>query len=840
MSCSACSAAIERGVKKLAGIESCNVNLLQNFMQVEYDESQVGCADIIKAVEHAGYGASEAGTESSSGAADTAKNSGDTRSDAASKALKVRLIVSIVFLIPLFYISMGHMMGAPLPYILSGHENIMVFALTQLFLTLPILYVNRAFFINGFKHLFLLSPNMDTLIALGASAAGVYSCIQIVMMGFYLGHGEMSLAHNCAMNLYLESSGMILTLITVGKYMESRSKGKTSDAISRLINLTPKMATVIRDGEEVQIPTSEVQKGDILTVKPGAMIPVDGVITSGHSSIDESAITGESIPVDKQAGDRVTGATINKSGHLTMEATRVGDDTTLSQIIKLMEEAGSSKAPIARLADKVSGVFVPIVIAIAVVTCIIWLVSGATVSFALSNAICVLVISCPCALGLATPTAIMVGTGKGAESGILIKSGQSLELAHSIDCIVLDKTGTVTTGKPSVTDVCSFGIEENTLIAFAASIEKLSEHPLSEAIVSEAAVRALELFPVEDFHYTPGMGLSGRVGGRHLLAGNKKLMESENISLEKNGALTLSEKFAAKGKTPLFFSIDSSLAGIICVADTVKPTSAQAVKAFRDSGIDVVMLTGDNERTAKAICDQLGIEHYVAEVLPQDKEKEVRKLQEAGHITAMVGDGINDAPALTRADVGIAIGAGTDIAIDAADIVLMHSDLMDAYNAVRLSRAVIRNIRQNLFWAFFYNVCGIPFAAGVFYTIWNITLNPMIASAAMSLSSLFVVTNALRLRYFKPTKGDITCAVRINEANIEKEEIKMTKTIRIDGMMCSHCTGHVTDALNGIDGVTARVSLEDKAAYVTLSGEVSDEVLKKAVTDAGYTVTSIE
>ncbi len=839
MTCSACSAHVEKSVGKLEGIRTVNVNLLQNSMVVEYDETALHTEDIIKAVESGGYGASLQGANASSTAAEPPKNVALEE----MAVMKKRLISSFCFLIPLFYISMGHMMGAPLPAILLGHENMMIFALTQLLLATPVLIINKKFFVVGFKALWNRAPNMDSLVALGAAASYLYSLFAIYAMAYHMGRGDLEMAHHYGMELYLEGAAMILTLITVGKYMETRSKGKTSEAISKLMDLAPKMATVLRGGVEQEIPIEQVIVGDIILVRPGQSIPVDGKLIEGFSAVDESAITGESIPVDKQVGDTVIGATVNKNGFFKMEATRVGNDTTLSQIITLVEEAGASKAPIAKLADTVSGIFVPVVITIAIIATVVWMLLGQPFSFALSIGIAVLVISCPCALGLATPTAIMVGTGKGAEYGILVKSAESLEIAHKIDTVVLDKTGTLTEGHPVVTDVLPApGVLRNPFLRMAASLETLSEHPLAEAVVSYAKEKEISLNDAENLSATAGQGIEADVNGKHILGGNLKMMQERSIDLK--GFAEKAEALAEEGKTPLFFAEGEKLLGVLGLADTLKPTSKNAVDAFHQMGIDVVMLTGDNKRTANAIADKLGI-RAIAEVLPQDKEMEVRRLQERGKKVAMIGDGINDAPALTRADVGIAIGAGTDVAMESADIVLMKSDLLDAVTAVQLSHATIKNIKQNLFWAFFYNVCGIPLAAGVFYPVLGWKLNPMFAAAAMSFSSAFVVSNALRLKLFKPTHQE-RCAAKavkdIEENNnvSNKEEIKMKKVLKIEGMMCNHCTGRVDKALNEMDGVSATVSLEGKCAEVELTKDISDEELVKVVTDAGYEVVDIQ
>ena len=818
MTCSACSAHVEKSVKKLDGVKSVNVNLLQNNMHVDFDETAISVDDIINAVVSGGYGASVAGKE---------QEKKDNKIDNEISNMKFRLVVSLVCLVPLMYISMGHMWGWPFLSVFHGAENGITFALTQMLLTLPIMYVNRKYYITGFKTLFHGAPNMDSLIAIGSGAAFVYGIIAIYCIGYGLGHGDKEFAHSYMMNLYFESAAMILALITLGKFLESRAKGKTSQAIEKLIDLSPKTAVVIRDGKEVTVGVDDVQIGEIVVVKAGQSVPLDGVIVEGNGAIDESAITGESIAVEKNVGDKVIGATINKSGYFKFKVEKVGEDTALSQIIYLVEEASASKAPIAKLADKVSGIFVPVVISIAVITIIVWLLLGKGVSFALSMGISVLVISCPCALGLATPTAIMVGTGKGAQYGILTKSAESLETAHQVDTVVLDKTGTITEGKPSVTDIAPVGISDKELLQIAASIEYLSEHPLAKAIVEKAD--GLELSDIADFEQIVGQGVKGNVDGKKVLAGNYKMMRENNIEVSED------EIFANDGKTSLYFAVDNKFVGIIAVADTIKETSRQAIEDMRNMGLDVIMLTGDNAVTANAIKNKLPLSSAVAEVLPSDKEEEVRKLQQSGHKVAMVGDGINDAPALTRADVGIAIGAGTDIAIESADIVLMKSDLQDVVTSIELSHSVIKNIKENLFWAFFYNALGIPIAAGVLYGIAGLKLNPMIAALAMSFSSVFVVSNALRLRFFKPKRNNIKTVKN------EKENITMTKTIKINGMMCSHCTGRVGEVLNAIDGVSAEVSLDNGGqAVVTLAKDVSDDVLKKAVVDAGYEVVGIE
>ena len=840
MTCSACSAHVEKAVSKVSGVSAVSVNLLAGSMLVTYDETAANADVIIRAVTDAGYGASL--PQKAGGAKPAAPVS--TASDELAH-MKRRLVWSFVFLIPLFYISMGHMLGAPLPTFLTGMENALAFAFTQFLLTLPIMYLNDKYYKVGFKTLAKRAPNMDALIALGSSAAVIYGIFAIYQIGRGLGHGDMELVAQYHMNLYFEGAGMILTLITLGKYLETRSKRKTGAAIERLMDLAPKTARILRGGEEIEIPVEEVQVGDRVVVRPGQSIPVDGVILEGASAVDESALTGESLPVDKSVGDKVAAASINKSGAFIFEALQVGENTTLAQMIRLVEEAASSKAPIAKLADRVSGIFVPVVMAIAAVAAVVWLVVTGSVTGALTAGISVLVISCPCALGLATPVAIMVGTGKGAENGILVKSAEALEMLHHIDTVVLDKTGTLTQGKPRVTDILpASGLTESALLGLAASLEAASEHPLGAAIVDEAASRRLPQAPVEQFEAIHGRGVKAVLGGSLCLAGNRAMMEEAHVDL--GDWIDLAEELAAVGKTPLYFSKGTTLLGIIAVADTPKPTSKAAVAAFRKLGIDVIMLTGDNHRTADAIGEQLGVTDVIAEVLPQDNADTIAQLQSRGKRVAMVGDGINDAPALARADVGMAIGAGTDIAMESADIVLMKSDLLDAAAAVELSRATIRNIKQNLFWAFFYNSLGIPLAAGVFFPLLGWQLDPMFAAAAMSLSSVTVVSNALRLRFFKSkfkreTGTDCTadCPVNTEPTEIEKGEIVvMEKIMKIEGMMCPHCQAHVEKALNALEGVTATVDLQ--AGTATVKGDVSDEVLTKAITDAGYKVLGIQ
>ena len=835
MTCSACSARVEKKVAELEGVEEVNVNLLSNAMSVVFND-QTSVKKIISAVEEAGYGASlHAKRQAKKGAAVPTEDP----AIAQQKSMKHRLIISLVFTIPLFYISMGHMWHFPMPAFLEGTQNAIAFAFTQFLLMLPVVYVNFSYFKNGFRNLWRRSPNMDSLIALGSTAAIVYGIFAIYKIGYGLGIQDMHLVHEYQMDLYFESAAMILALITVGKYMESRAKGKTSDAIRKLIDLTPKTAAVIRDGQEQTIPVEEVLVGDYIRVKAGETVPVDGIITEGAGSVDESALTGESIPVEKKAGDPITGAGIVSSGYLVFQAKKVGDDTTLAQIIDLVEEASSSKAPIAKLADKVSGIFVPIVIGVAVLATVIWLLTGATFEFALSIGISVLVISCPCALGLATPTAIMVGTGKGAENGILMKSAEALETAHKVGTVVLDKTGTVTEGKPSVTDVLpTEGVPLSSLIQIAASLEQLSGHPLGNAIVEYANTQNIPFLQADGFQATEGQGISAVIDGKHYYAGNRLMMEMQKLPFQ--DLQSRAEQFAGEGKTPLFFANEEKLLGVIAVADPIKPTSRQAVSELTQMGIDVIMLTGDNAKTAEAIRQQAGIPTVISDVLPQEKEAQIRKLQEDGKVVAMIGDGINDAPALARADVGVAIGAGTDIAIESADVVLMRSDLLDVVSAIRLSHAVIRNIKQNLFWAFFYNSIGIPLAAGILFPAFALKLNPMFAAAAMSFSSVFVVSNALRLKWFTPRARSAAPATQEIKSSERNEEIVMQKIIHINGMSCPHCSNHVQQALNAIDGVEAVVELENKLARVTLTSAVSDDTLKQAVVDAGYEVVTIE
>lgn len=829
MTCSACSAHVDKAVRRVAGVEDVNVNLLGGSMQV------TGTAQpeaVIRAVTDAGYGASLPAARG--GAAPP-----PPLPDAAAERerLKRRFLLSLCFLIPLFYLSMGHMMGLPVPACFHGRENALTFALTQFLLTLPILYLNDKYYRVGFKTLSKGAPNMDSLIALGSAAAMVYGIVALFQIGWGLGRGDWVRVDRWRMDLYFESAGMILTLITLGKFLETRSKGKTGEAIARLIDLSPKTALVRRDGAEREIPVEEVRVGDLVVVKPGASVPVDGQVVEGTSSVDESALTGESIPVEKGPGDRIIAASINQSGSFTMKALRVGEDTTLAQMISLVEEAASSKAPIAKLADKVSGVFVPAVIGISLVTAAAWLLTGHSAEMALTSAVAVLVISCPCALGLATPVAIMVGTGKGAENGVLFKSAEALETLHTIDTVVLDKTGTVTQGRPAVTDLYpEEGITPEELLCIAASLEKPSEHPLAGAVVTEAEGRGIPLAPVTDFRAVHGRGVRGDIQGETYFAGNRTFLEENGVA---TGAFPMiADQLAESGKTCLYFAKQDGMLGLAAVSDPVKPTSAAAIRDFKSLGVEVVLLTGDNRRTAAAVGKTLGITNVAAEVLPQDKQARIKALQAQGKKVAMVGDGINDAPALVQADVGLAIGAGTDVAIESADVVLMKSDLRDAVTAVKLSRAVIRNIRQNLFWAFFYNTIGIPLAAGVFYLALHWQLNPMFAAAAMSLSSVTVVSNALRLRFFKAEAGPVIGTPTESMQETEGVSVIMEKKLVIEGMMCHMCKAHVEKALNALPGVACAVDLE--AGTATVTGDLPDDaLLTAAVTEAGYKVIEI-
>ena len=840
MSCAACSARVEKAVSKVPGVTSCSVSLLTNSMGVEGTAS---ATDIISAVEAAGYGASEKGhhaAEQTGGNSISIAEAEDSLKDRDTPKMKQRLIASICFWVPLMYISMGHMMwNWPLPSVLA--DNHMAMGLIELLLTTAVMVVNQKFFVSGFKGLIHGAPNMDTLVALGAGASYVYSLYALFAMSAALTQGDAAGAMSYMHEFYFESAATILTLITVGKLLEAISKGRTTDALKGLMKLAPKTATVIRNGSEEVVPIEQVRKGDIFIVRPGENIPVDGIVLEGTSAVNESALTGESIPVDKNAGDAVSAATLNQSGYLRCEASRVGEDTTLSQIIQMVSDAAATKAPIAKVADRVSGVFVPAVIGIAIVTLIVWLLAGQTIGFALARAISVLVISCPCALGLATPVAIMVGNGMGAKNGIMFKTAVSLEEAGKTQIVALDKTGTITSGEPKVTDMIpADGVTEQELLSYAYALEKKSEHPLARAVIVKAEENgqkdSLKQLEAEEFQAVPGNGLSGKIDGSLICGGSLKYIR-QNTEISEETSKTAG-RLAEEGKTPLFFSRDGRLMGIIAVADTIKEDSPKAIRELQNMGIRVVMLTGDNERTAKAIGAQAGVDEVIAGVLPDGKESVIRSLKKKGKV-AMVGDGINDAPALTRADMGIAIGAGTDIAIDAADIVLMKSRLTDVPAAIRLSRATLRNIHENLFWAFFYNVIGIPLAAGVWIPLLGWQLNPMFGAAAMSLSSFCVVSNALRLNWFKMYGASKDRKIKTKKQN--KEETTMTKTIKIEGMMCGHCEAAVKKALEALDQVdAAEVSHEAGTAVVTLSSEASDDVLKKAVEDKDYKVVGIE
>lgn len=851
MTCSACSARVEKAVSKVDGTKDVSVNLLTNSMQLAYDETKTNVPAIIAAVVDAGYGASVKGAE-------TAKAAAAPQEDPVKKSIaemKHRLVWSILFLLPTLYISMHglfqKLFGLPVPQLVSqifdGPENAITFAFSQFLLVLPIMYLNRHYYIAGFRNLFHGAPNMDSLVGMGSMAAALFGAFAIFRMGWGFGHDDWALVTEYSTNLYFESAGMIVTLITVGKYLEARAKGQTSKALEKLMDLAPKQATVVRDGTEQVIPVEQLIVGDELVVRPGERIPADGVVLSGTTSIDESAITGEPIPVEKQPGDKVTSATINKQGFIHFRAERVGADSTISQIIRLVDEASASKAPIARMADKIAGIFVPAVITIAVLAAGAWLAMGASVEFAFSIAICILVISCPCSLGLATPVAIMVGTGKGAENGILIKSGEALEVAQAVDTVVMDKTGTITEGRPEVTSVMTAtGISERELLAIASGLEQGSEHPLAEAVMNYAAEKKITAKAMTDFKALFGRGVEAKADGHTYCAGNAKLMMERQIDLAPYeshlGALS------DDGCTPLIFSEDDHVIGILAAADVEKPTSKEAIARFREMGIEVVMLTGDNERTAEAIRRRMGIPQVIAGVLPENKAAHIRKLQAEGHKVAMIGDGINDAPALAQADLGMAIGAGTDVAIESADAVLMKSDLLDAVSAIRLSKAVLCNIKENLFWALIYNVICIPVAAGILYPAFGIKLSPVVGAAAMSMSSVCVVMNALRLRFFKTDRGEALAeaaahkhaesalpAPADNHSSKQKEEDTMEKTLTIKGMMCAHCQKHVHDALAKMDGVTAvTVDLEGGKADVKASREISQEDFRKVIEEAGY------
>ena len=864
MTCSACSSHVQRAVEKLEGAAEVQVNLLTNSMSVNYDEAILGTDKIIEAVEKAGYGASLAeGLKNSSSNKNSAEGkSSGTRSfqnDAAKferDKIKKRLILSLVFMIPLFYVSMGHMASLPIPHFLHGIENALIFSFTQFLLALPVLIINKKFFTGGFKAFLNKAPNMDSLVAVGSGAALIYGIFAIYKMAYGMGHGDMETVRLFARDLYFESAAMILTLVSLGKFLEANAKGKTSQAITKLMNLRPKTALVIRNGKEEEIPVEEIVKGDLILIKPGFSIPVDGIIVEGSSSVDEAAITGESLPVEKTAGDKVVSASINLSGTFTFKAERVGDDTTLSQIIALVEEASASKAPVSKLADKISNYFVPAVIAIAVITLFIWLIAGENFEFALSRAISVLVISCPCALGLATPTAIMAGTGKGARLGILIRSAEALETAHKTNTVVLDKTGTITQGRPDVIDIKKTeNFSEDEVLSFAYSLEVLSEHPLANAVIKRAKEKNLEALKIKDFKAEHGFGISGieEASGLKIFAGNEKLFQKNNIEI--SHAKAEIDALAEKGATPLLIGVSggtggsfsetdmgAKLIGIIAVADKIKEGSIESIAEFKAMGIKTIMLTGDNKKTANAIKAQTGVDDFSAELLPQNKKTEIEKLHQAGLKTAMIGDGINDAPALMTADVGIAIGNGTDIAIESADIILMNDNLQTAVDSIQLSRAVMRNIKENLFWALFYNSLCIPLAAGAFYPLFGIVLSPMIAAAAMSLSSVSVVSNALRLNYFKPKRkckisrdagSTESCAA---DKNKTKEKELMNTVLKVNGMQCQHCVSHVKEALTKISGVSAEIDLGAKTATITHPESVSVADLKKAIEDAGYTV----
>ena len=858
MTCSACSARVEKAVTKVDGTKDVSVNLLTNSMQLEYDEAKTSVPAIIKAVVDAGYGASVKGKQAAAKAApqeDPVKKSIDE--------MKHRLVWSIAFLLPTMYISMHglfeKLFGLPVPQIVGavfdGPENAIIFAFSQFLLVLPIMYLNRRYYIAGFRNLFRGAPNMDSLVGMGSMAAALFGAFAIFRMGWGFGHGDMALVQEYSTNLYFESAGMIVTLITVGKYLEARAKGQTSKALEKLMDLAPKQACVVRGGVEQTIPAEELVAGDEIVVRPGERIPADGVVLSGTTSVDESAITGEPIPVEKQAGDKVTSATINKQGSIHFSAERVGEDTTISQIIRLVDEASASKAPIARTADKIAGIFVPAVITIAVIAGGVWLAMGASVEFAFSIAICILVISCPCALGLATPVAIMVGTGKGAENGILIKSGEALEVAQSVDTVVMDKTGTITEGRPEVTVIVTAdGIAEQQLLSIAAGLEQGSEHPLAEAVMTAAKAKGIAPQAMTDFRALFGRGVEAKADGHAYAAGNAKLMEEKGVDLKAYEAQLAA--FADDGCTPLIFAEDNRVIGILAAADVEKATSREAIARFHEMGIEVVMLTGDNARTAEAIRRRMGIEKVIAGVLPENKAAHIKKLQSEGHRVAMIGDGINDAPALAQADLGIAIGAGTDVAIESADAVLMKSDLLDAVSAIRLSKAVLLNIKENLFWALIYNVICIPLAAGILYPAFGIKLSPVIGAAAMSMSSVCVVMNALRLRFFKPDHGasakieagqtaatvstdrhEEKAAIPAAEEQPvqEKEAIRMEKTLKIEGMMCAHCQKHVHDALAKMDGVTdVTVDLEGGKADVKATHDISEADFRKVIEEAGY------
>ena len=857
MTCSACSSRVQKAVEKISGTQAVAVNLLTNSLQLEYDEQQTSAAAIIAAVEKAGYGAALRGGAASSsdradGGPDTAGAGSEFVAAKQARAIRQRLIWSVIFLLPVMYVSMHGMLmdwfGLPVPDLvrlfLDGPANAVTFAFVQFLLVLPVMYLNRQFYLVGFRTLRQGAPNMDTLVGMGSLAAALFGVFAILRMSWGLGHGDLELVIMYSQNLYFESAGMIVTLITVGKYLEAQAKGRTSKALEQLMDLAPKQATVIRDGVERTIAASQLRVGDTVVVRPGESIPADGVVTQGMTSVDESAISGESIPVAKQPGDSVIAATINQQGMIRFTAQRVGAETTISQIIRLVDEAGASKAPIARLADKVSGVFVPVVIGIALVTAIVWLVQGASAEFAFSMAISVLVISCPCALGLATPVAIMVGTGKGAEHGILVKSGEALEMAHTIDTVVMDKTGTITAGHPVVTGITAIGRTESELLAAAAGLEQGSEHPLAEAVLTYAMERGVEPAHMEAFQAHFGRGVQAMIGDQQWYAGSQRFIAE--IGVDAGPLQVVLDELTDEGRTPMLFACEGELAGVIAVADVEKASSAEAIRQFRQLGLMAVMLTGDNRRTAEAVRRRLDIGQVIAEVLPQDKASHIAALQAQGHRVAMIGDGINDAPALAQADLGIAIGAGTDVAIESADAVLLRSDLLDAVRMIRLSRAVIRNIKENLFWAFFYNAIGIPLAAGVLYTALGLRLSPVMGAAAMSLSSVCVCLNALRLRRFNmQLQGQadpvilaqntaVIAATAAHEENKE-EELMMEKTLKIEGMMCEHCQNHVTEALSKMEGVqSVTVDLAGGTALVRTDREIPQSAFAEVITAAGY------
>ena len=853
MTCSSCQAHVQKAVENLNGIKNVNVNLLSNSMIVEYDEKTLNDKKIIEAVKNEGYGATLA--------INSQKDKIQNDNENTLNSMKKRLIISICFWIPLMYVAMYHMFydlfGIPVPKLINdlfhGPENAITFGFTQILLLIPIIYVNRNYFIIGFKRLFKLSPNMDSLIAIGSFSAIIYGIYAIYMIGFGLGHNNLELVSRFSNDLYFESAGTILTLITVGKYLETKSKGKTSEAINKLINLAPKTAIVLKNEKEIEVEVKDIKKEDIIIIKPGYSIPVDGIIIEGESSIDESTITGESIPTQKFINDKVISGTINKNGYFKMKATEVGDDTTLAQIIKLVEEAANSKAPISRLADKVSGVFVPIVITIALLATIFWLINGQSFEFALSIGIAVLVISCPCALGLATPVAIMVGTGKGAELGILIKSAESLELLHKVDTVVLDKTGTITQGKPKVIDIITNQdlinevmsqknkvkvvlnknndlTSKNNLLKIAGSLEKNSEHPLAEAIIEKTRENNLNLYEVKDFEAISGRGVRGKIDNIEYFGGNLAFMQENNVKLE--DVLLKSEELSKQGKTLLYFAKENRLLGIIAVADTIKPTSKIAINKLKKKNLEVIMITGDNKNVAESIGKNLEIDKVISEVMPQDKESEVTKLQASGKRVAFVGDGINDSPALVRSDVGIAISSGTDIAVESADIVLINDDLLSVVSAISLSKKVINNIKMSLFWAFFYNIIGIPVAAGLFYLSFNLKLNPMIGAAAMSLSSVCVVLNALRLKKFKPEFK------KCDSENLDNKERKIMKKLIVNGMSCNHCKMSVEKALKKIDSVEdVEVNLETKEVIISSNKEIDNKVIEETIKEAGFEVS---